>query len=288
MSASRIEVATPSVTPLVEEGAALMQTAEFAATNGGPSEAAPERHEVIVIGGGQSGLATGYHLKRLGVRFVILDAAERVGDVWRQRWDSLRLFTPAMYDALDGMKFPAPPHSFPTKNEMGDYLEAYARRFALPIRSGVRVDGLRHENGRYVLTAGAKRFEADHVVIAMSSYQGPKRPTFAKELDPAIVQLHSLEYRNPGQLRPGGVLLVGAGNSGSEIAMELARHGHRVTMSGRPTGHVPFRIESFLSLNLLIHVLFRFVFFRLLTVDTPMGRKARHEMVTRGAPLIRV
>jgi putative flavoprotein involved in K+ transport len=299
MGSSRVapqDIEAPSRKPLgdpVEEGAALMAAAGLAApasTHGlVPRPASePERFKVIVIGGGQSGLATGYHLQRLGVPFVILDGAARVGDAWRQRWDSLRLFTPAMYDALDGMKFPAHPHAFPTKDEMGDYLESYARRFALPVRSGVRVEGLRREGDHYVLTAGTRRLEADHVVVAMSSYQGPKTPAFAKDLDPAVVQLHSMEYRSPSQLRAGGVLLVGAGNSGAEIAMELVRHGHPVVMSGRATGHVPFRIESPLALNVLVHLLFRVVFFRLLTVDTPIGRKARQHMIHGGAPLIRV
>src|SRR5262249_54985231 len=202
-----------------------------------------ETFHTIVIGGGQGGLSVGYYLARQGRPFVILDASQRVGDSWRQRWDSLRLFTPAVFDSLVGMKFPAPAFSFPTKDEMGDYLEAYARRFQLPIRNGIRVDRLTRVGNRYLIEAGAHRFEAEHVVVAMSSYQVPRVPAFAKELGPDILQLHSSEYRNLRQLKSGGVLLVGAGNSGAEIAIEVARE-HQTWVSGRDTGHVPFRIDG--------------------------------------------
>lgn len=246
-----------------------------------------ERLETIVIGGGQAGLAVGYHLARERLPFVILDASERVGDAWRNRWDSLRLFTPARYNGLPGMKFPAPPHSFPTKDEMGDFLEQYARTFELPVRSGVRVDRLSRSGDRWVVSAGDRRLEADNVIVAMANYQKPRVPDFADDLDPEIVQLHSAEYRNPGQLRPGPVLLVGAGNSGSEIAMELARD-HHVIMSGRDTGQLPFRISSLPGRLLFLPLLLRFVFRRVLTIHTPMGRAARPKLLSQGGPLIRV
>ncbi|HET9834377.1 MAG TPA: NAD(P)-binding domain-containing protein, partial [Vicinamibacterales bacterium] len=194
---------------------------------------------------------------------------------------------PAMFDGLAGMKFPAPAFSFPTKDEMADYLEAYAQRFQLPIRTGVRVERLSRSGGRYLIEAGARRFEAEHVVVAISSYQVPRVPAFANELRPDILQLHSSDYRNPNQLKPGGVLLIGAGNSGAEIAMELARR-HPIWMSGRDTGHVPFRIDGLVARLFLSRFLFRVVFHRLLTVDTPMGRRARQRMFTQGSPLIRV
>ena len=247
----------------------------------------PKSFHTIVIGGGQAGLSVGYYLARQGRPFVILDASRRVGDAWRQRWDSLRLFTPAAFDGLVGMKFPAAPFSFPTKDDMANYLEAYARRFQLPIRNGIRVDRLTRVGGRYLIEAGPERFEADHVVVAMSSYQVPRVPAFAKELRPDILQMHSTEYRNLRQLKPGGVLLVGAGNSGAEIAIEVARE-HPTWMSGRDTGHVPFRIEGLASRLFLMRLLFRVVFHRLLTVGTPIGRRVRRRMFTQGAPLIRV
>ena len=249
--------------------------------------AEPVQIETVIIGAGQAGLSTGYHLARLGRSFIILEGNQRVGDTWRRRWDSLRLFTPARFDGLDGLPFPAPKHSFPTKDEMGDYLEAYAAHFALPVRTGVRVDRVWREGARYMVSAGDLLFEAENVVIAMASYQTARVPKFASELAPAIVQLHSLDYRNLGQLRPGAILVVGAGNSGAEIAVEAGRGGRRTYFSGRVTGEIPFRIEGKAGRYGLALVLFRFVFHRVLTVDTPMGRGARRKMLSMGTPLIR-
>src|SRR6266542_2837283 len=248
----------------------------------------PERTQTVIIGGGQAGLSLGYHLAQRDLPFVILEANQRIGDSWRSRWDSLRLFTPARFDGLAGMPFPAAGHTFTTKNEMADYLEAYVARFALPVRTGVRVDRLSREGGRYVVAAGERRFEADHGVVAMATYQRRRVPVFAQELDPGIVQLHSTDYRNLSQLRNGGVLIVGAGNSGSEIALEVARAGHPTWMSGRDTGHIPFRIEGVAGRYLLVHLVLRFIFHRILTVDTPIGRKVRPKVVAKGGPLIRV
>jgi putative flavoprotein involved in K+ transport len=250
-------------------------------------ELSRETFDTIVIGGGQAGLSVGYYLARQERRFVILDASQRVGDAWRQRWDSLRLFTPAAFDGLAGMKFPGAPFSFPTKDRMADYLADYARRFQLPVRSGTRVDRLARSDGRYLVDAGPHQFEAENVVVAMSSYQVPRVPAWATDLNADIRQLHSSEYRNLQQLNPGGVLLVGAGNSGAEIAMEVARH-HPTWVAGRDTGHVPFRIDGLAARLFLIRFLFRVVFHRLLTVGTPMGRAARRRMFTQGGPLIRV
>jgi putative flavoprotein involved in K+ transport len=246
-----------------------------------------ETFEVIVIGGGQAGLSVGHHLKKLEVRFLILDGSARIGDVWRKRWDSLRLFTPARFASLDGLAFPAPPDSFPTKDEMADYLESYAAHFELPVLNGVRVERLSRRNGRYQIEAGSRVFRAEQVIVAMSNYQRPSVPAFAKELDPEIVRLHSMHYKAPSQLQPGPVLLVGAGNSGSELAMELARSRH-VYMSGRSTGEIPFRIGGFLGRMLLVRFVLRVLFHRILTVGTPIGRKLRPKLLVGGGPLIRV
>ncbi len=242
-----------------------------------------------MVGGGQAGLATGYQLKRRGVAFVILEAAARVGDVWRRRWDSLRLFTPARYDALPGMPFPASPYSFPTKDEMADYLEAYARKFDLPVRTEAQVTSVTRAPGGHFMveTTDGRRFVADHVVVAMANFQEPWVPDFAAELDPGIVQIHSRDYRNPSQLKPGGVLLVGAGNSAAEIARELAPH-HRVWVSGRDVGELPFRIDGFMGRHGLVRLVLRVIFYRLLSVGTPVGRAARRKIIGRGGPLIRV
>ncbi len=245
-----------------------------------------ERIETVIIGGGQAGLAVGYHLQRRGRAFIILDAGERIGDPWRRRWDSLRLFTPARYDGLPGMRFPAAGGSFPTKDEMAEYLEAYAARFDLPVRSGVRVDGVSGNGGGFEVTAGDRRFESTNVVVAMANFQRPRIPAFASQLDPAIVQLHSSEYRNPTQFGDGPVLVVGAGNSGSEIALEAAR-SRSTWLAGVESGHVPFRIETPLARALLLRLV-RFVGHHVLSTSTPIGRGVRPKLLRAADPLIRV
>ncbi len=246
-----------------------------------------ERFDVVVVGGGQAGLSVGYYLARRGLKFVILDANDRVGDAWRKRWDSLRLFTPARFDALVGMAFPAPPDAFPTRDEMADYLEAYAQRFRLPVRNHMRVESLTKRDGRYLVRAGGRELEADQVVIAMANYQQPRTPELAASLNADIVQLHSSAYKNPEQLREGPVLLAGAGNSGAEIAVELRKQGHDVWLSGRATGEAPFRLASRWGRWIGARLLLRFVFHRLLTIRTPIGKKARPKILRSGTPLIR-
>jgi putative flavoprotein involved in K+ transport len=246
-----------------------------------------ERVNTVIIGGGQAGLSTGHHLAKRGVSFVILDDHARIGDVWRRRWDSLRLFTPARFAGLDGLPFPAPPFSFPTKDEMADYLETYAHVFHLPVRLGLHVDRVSRAGNRFLVLAGGARFEAENVVIAMSAYQRPKLPSFADRLAPDIVQLHSNDYRNLDNLRPGAVLLVGAGNSGADIAMEAATT-HRTYLAGPDTGHVPFRIEGLAARVVLVRLVLRVVFHRILSIATPIGRAARPGMLHKAAPLIRV
>jgi putative flavoprotein involved in K+ transport len=245
-----------------------------------------ESIHTVIIGAGQAGLATGYHLQKRGIPFVILEAHDRVGDSWRKRWDSLRLFTPAKYDSIDGMPFPAPPWSFPTKNEMADYLEAYVHRFNLPVRTGANVDRLSRRGDKFVISAGGLEIEADNVVVAMATYQKRVVPSFAADLDPGIVQVHSYDYRNPGQLKPGEVLLVGAGNSGAEIAIELAKT-HRTFLSGRHVGHVPFRVDGLTARLLLTRLALRGFFHRVATINTPVGRKLRPHFMSHGAPLVR-
>ncbi len=271
---------------LIEEGsAAAIQLAR-------PGLVMPvgnEVFDVIVIGAGQAGLSVGYHLSRTDqTRFVILEANARIGDSWRKRWDSLRLFTPARFDGLDGMPFPAPAHYFPTKDEMASYLEAYATRFRLPVRTGVRVERLFERDGHYVVRTGAQELEARQVVIAMGKYQRPKVAEFAAELPDSISQLHSSAYRNVSQLRSGSLLLVGAGNSGADIALEAARSGREVWLAGRTPGEVPFRPESLLGRRVMQPLVLRTVFHRLLSVQTPLGRKVRPSLLHKAGPLIRV
>ena len=244
-----------------------------------------ERLETVIIGGGQAGLATAYELRKRGRPFVILEANERVGDSWRKRWDSLRLFTPAKYDGLPGMPFPAPRWSFPTKDEMGDYLEAYAERFELPVRTGVSVDRVFSNGDRYVVESGHLVFEADNIVVATGAHRVPKAPAFSAELAPRIVQLHSVDYRNAGQFREGAVLVVGVGNSGAEIAFELART-HAVRLAGTPSAELPVRHGS--PAARIVLPIIRFVGTHVLSVKTPIGRRLRPKFIARAAPLIRI
>jgi putative flavoprotein involved in K+ transport len=247
-----------------------------------------ERFETVIVGGGQAGLAVGYHLTQRGRPCVILDANDRIGDSWRKRWPSLRLYSPALADGLPGMRFPAPPGSHPTGSEMADYLETYAREFALPVRNGAAVDGVERNGDGYVVTAGERRFEADNVVVATGVFQHdrPLIPAFSGELDPRIRQLHSADYRSPGQLQEGAVLVVGAAHSGGDIAYEVAQAGYATLLSGPDTGQIPFDIEG--RAARFIFPLLRFVATRILTVSTPIGRKARTKIRTHGGPLLRV
>jgi len=244
-----------------------------------------EHFDTLIIGGGQAGLTAGHYLAKQDRSFVILDANERIGDAWRKRWDSLRLFTPACFSRLPGMPIPAPAWSFPTKDELADYLESYAARFDLPVRTGVSVDGLSKDDGRFVVSAGDLRFEAENVIVATGAHRIPKVPAFASELDPRIVQLHSSEYLNPSQLQEGDVLLVGAGNSGAEIAAELSRT-HPCLLAGRKLDEIPVR-HGTLPARLGFRV-FRFFGHRVLRLDTRVGRKLGAKLLAKGAPLIRV
>ena len=198
----------------------------------------PSRADIVVIGGGQAGLALGYHLVRAERNFVILDAGTRVGDGWRRRWDSLRLFTPAKFDGLPGLPFPGDRLAFPTKDEQADYLEAYAARFSIPVRTGIRVERVRRDGDGFLVEAGSRRWRASSVVLATGAEQVPFVPAFADRIAESILQLHSSEYRNPAQLRPGPVLVVGVGNSGAEIALELSAD-REVLLAGQPVGSCP-------------------------------------------------
>ena len=243
-----------------------------------------ERFDTIVIGGGQAGLTAGYHLKRRGLPFVILDRHDRIGDAWRTRWDSLRIFTPASYSGLPGWRFPAPASSFPTKDEMADYLEAYAARFELTVRNGVTVDRLSKTGDRFVVEAGESVYEADHVIVATGAHHTPSVPEFARELDPRILQLHSSDYRSPAQLRDGDVLLVGAGNSGAEIGYELSTSRH-AWLAGPDVGQIPVPHGSRRS-RVVFPIVF-FMFHNVLTKGNPIGRRVGPKKAADGDQLIR-
>jgi putative flavoprotein involved in K+ transport len=180
------------------------------------------RLDAVVIGGSQAGLAMAWHLARQGRRFVVLEAGPEVGHVWRSRWDSLKLFTPAQYDALPGMAFPAPADTYPTKDPVADYLAAYVAAFDLPVRLNARVTSLVQTDGGFEVQAAGQTYRAGQVVVATGPFQVPFVPPPAAKLDAAVTQLHSAAYHNPQALPEGPVLVVGGGNSGFQIAEELA------------------------------------------------------------------
>jgi putative flavoprotein involved in K+ transport len=248
-----------------------------------PAPATPatrvERYDTVVIGGSQAGLAVGYHLAQRDADFVILDAERRVGDAWRRRWDSLRLFTPAAYSGLPGMVFPAPPSHLPDKDEVADYLERYAERFDLPVRLESRVDSLGWDGERYVLRVGDLRVEAANVIVATNAIPQPRIPAVSQWLAPDIHQLHSSQYRNPFDLPDGPALVVGAGNSGAQIALELARF-RKVWLAGRDTGHVPRRLLGRDVFSWTWPLMSR------ATLDTRVGRRLREWVAPGGDALI--
>jgi putative flavoprotein involved in K+ transport len=180
------------------------------------------RYDVVVIGAGQAGLAIGYFLAKAGRRFVIVERADSVGSAWRSRWDSLTLFTSRRYDSLPGLAFPGEPDGYPGRDEVIAYLEDYARRFALPIELNAGVESLTHDGDAFVVRLPRRTLEADHVVVATGPSQVAHVPEFADELAPEVVQMHSTRYREPGDLPEGTVLVVGGGNTGYQIAKELA------------------------------------------------------------------
>jgi putative flavoprotein involved in K+ transport len=244
-----------------------------------------EHFDTIIIGGGQAGLAVGYHLARRDRSFVILEAKDRVGDIWRDRYDSLRLYSPARYDTLPGWPMPLDGWAYPTKDDMADYLEAYAARFELPVITGVAVDSLRRDGDGYAVRAGAHRFTADNVVVASGTFQQPKLPEFAAELDPRITQMHSHDYRNPSQLQDGLVLVVGCSHSGADVALEVAATNPTM-LSGRVYGEFPLYRED-RAARFVLPVLF-FLATRVLTMKTPIGRKIQPHIREGGGPLLRV
>jgi putative flavoprotein involved in K+ transport len=180
------------------------------------------RHEVVVVGGGQAGLAIGYFLAQEGRDFTILEAAEEPAAAWRERWDSLRLFTPARYDALPGLAFPGGPDRYPGRDEVMAYLADYARHFDLPVELTSRVRSIRRANGSYLVELEDRTYEADQVVVATGPFQVPRIPPIAERLNAKVMQLHSSAYRSPDAILGGRVLVVGGGNTGFQIAEELS------------------------------------------------------------------
>ena len=207
-----------------------------------PHDGAPERREVVVVGGGQAGLAIGYFLAQQGRDFTILEAAGDLAATWRGRWESLRLFTSARYDALPGLAFPGDPDRYPGKDEVADYLTEYPRRFELPLELGCRVRSVSRSNGAYLVELGERAIDAQNVVIATGPFQAPFVPPIAEGLDPAVVQMHSTAYRSPDEIPDGRVLVVGGGNTGYQIAEELSASREVHISIGSPQKPLPQRI----------------------------------------------
>lgn len=230
----------------------------------------------IVIGGGQAGLAAGYHLKKAGDDFIILDASVKTGDSWRSRWDSLRLFTPPQFNTLPGWPHPSQASSSMTKDQMAEYLELYARQFSLPVRLGIRVIKLSKGINGFVLETAGQTFTCNQVIVATGTNQQPYVPAFAEQLDPEIVQLHAATYHNPGDIPYGNVLVVGGATSGIEIALELSKTRHTI-LAGKPSFVVPAGAFRFGQ---------KFYWWftnNILTINTPIGRKARANIIKGGA-----
>ena len=246
-----------------------------------------ERVPTIIIGAGQTGLATAYFLTRRGHRCLVLHEHTRVGDVWRRRYASLHLNTPARYDGLPGMAFPAPRNSFPSGAQMGDYLEAYAEKFCFDVQGLTRVSRVERTDTGFVVTTSSGVLEADQVVVATGGEHHPRVPELADRLDPDIRQLHSGDYRDPSQLLPGPTLVVGAGQSGADLALEIAGAGHETWLSGTPAGEIPVELDS-AKARIVGPVLF-FMAHHVLTERTRAGRRARDRIRSGGAaPLVRV
>jgi putative flavoprotein involved in K+ transport len=244
--------------------------------------------ETLIIGAGQAGLSTGYHLQRMNRPVLIVDANERIGDNWRRHYDSLRLYTPAKYSGLPGMAFPAEdPWSYPGRDDVAEFLERYAIQSDLPVRMSTRVGRLvARPAGGYSAFIGNDTLTCDNVVVATGTFgRTPNIPDFSTGLDPSIRQLHSSQYRRSEQLQPGAVLVVGASHSGTDIAYETALT-HPTILCGRDCGQIPVRWDS-PRIRIALPVLV-FAWRHVVTRRTPIGRKAMPHTRHHGGPMIRV
>ncbi len=242
---------------------------------------AVKHYPVIIVGAGQAGLAAGYFLKKRNIEHVIFEEHERIGDSWRNRWDSLHLFTPAKYDGLPGLKFPTDKNLFPGKDAMADYLELYATHFNLPVRLRSKVSNITEAKAGFLIESSSGNYTASKVIVASGTHPVPKIPAFSSQLDPDIFQIHSSQYINPDALPDGPILVVGAGTSGVEIAIEVSQ-SKMTYLSGTPTFHIPDKVFKYAG------KLYWWVVKNILTVKTPIGRKAKVKILQGGGPLINI
>lgn len=243
--------------------------------------------DTLIVGAGQAGLATGYHLARLGREFLIVDGGARVGDNWRCHYDSLRLYSPATFDGLPGMDFPGDPWHFPGKDEVADFLEQYAVEMELPVRMQTRIDRLApRDDGGFTAHLGSQAIECENVVVATGTFgRNPHVPDVAASLGPQIRQVHSADYKNPTQLLPGATVVVGASHSGCDIAYELAQDRPTILV-GPDRGNIPLEWDS-ARIKVALPVIV-FLWKHVLTRRTPMGRKEMAKVRSHGAPTTRV
>ena len=207
-------------------------------------EGARSHVEVAVVGGGQAGLAMAYYLREQGRRFVILERGDSIAPAWRERWDSLTLFTPRRYSALPGVVLPGDPDGYPTREEVISYIERYADTFERSIELNSDVRRLSEEGSRFVLTIDGRTITADQVVVSTGPFQTPYVPNLAEKLDSDVWQAHSTGYRRPSDVPEGTVLVVGGGNTGFQIAKELSAT-HKVVLSvGSKQKPLPQRIAG--------------------------------------------
>lgn len=238
-------------------------------------------YNTLIIGAGQSGLAAAYYLKKANEDFLILEGEDQAGSSWRKRWDSLRLFTPAQHDSLPGFPFPSARGTLPTKNEMADYLSDYMEKYSLPVQFGTDVIELHKIKEGYRVLTSKGNMSANNIIVATGTNPRAYIPAFASELDKGIVQIHSSSYANP-QLFPAlNTLVVGAGTSGVEIAIELSK-SRNTMISGKGTPHIPDKIFRYLG------TFYWWFVHYILTLSTPIGRKIRPKILEEGAPLISV
>lgn len=243
--------------------------------------------DTAVVGAGAAGLIAGKLLADRGIGFELIDDHPRIGDSWRERYRSLRLFSPRPFLSLPGLRPDIGRFAFPTGVEMGDYLEQYAEHFRLPVRLSTRVVSLtRLGDGRFRLDLGdGDDVLAERVIVTTGAHIIPIVPAFARELDPSIRQLHSVDYQGPEQFADGPVLVVGAANSGTDVALEAARNGHAVTLAGRHPGHVPVNIDTPIG-SLMTGIFIRHLL-NTTTIDSAKGRAMRAEAIHHGVMLIR-
>jgi putative flavoprotein involved in K+ transport len=244
-------------------------------------ESETDQWDVAVIGGGQAGLATGYYLKKMNKRFIILDEGGRIGDSWRKRWDSLMLFTPAKHDGLPGLTFPGQGGHFPGKDEMADYLEQYANTFSLQVMLKAKVNRLISVNSHFEIETSLSKLTAKNVVVTTGTNPHPRIPLLSSDLSSNIFQIHSSEYVNAESIPSGDVLVVGAATSGMEIALELAKT-HKTFISGNPPFHIPDNLLKYGG------ELYWWIINNIITEKTAIGRKVKDKISHGGSPLIRI